>query len=162
MAAEKKWTGKRISISNATVLEVTKGRSASDMMTGMPKSALTIICSLKPLIPATAAGWSGWITTLVLMIPFLLTRKPESQRHRNCKQFRSPWIRYRQQCRYASSSGCSEKRHYQSQKGIRTMRKFLAIAGLTVCYQAAVKKVILRKLSMRRFSHSKLCYSLQD
>ncbi|AXC68669.1 hypothetical protein DOE63_26505 [Salmonella enterica subsp. diarizonae serovar 59:z10:-] len=39
MAAEKKWTGKRISITNATVLEVTKGRSASDMMTGMPKSA---------------------------------------------------------------------------------------------------------------------------
>lgn len=38
MAAEKKWTGKRISITNATVLEVTKGRSASDMMTGMPKS----------------------------------------------------------------------------------------------------------------------------
>ncbi|HCI5705726.1 TPA: hypothetical protein RGP47_002743 [Klebsiella pneumoniae] len=39
MAAEKKWTGKRISIANATVLEVTKGRSARDMMTGMPKSA---------------------------------------------------------------------------------------------------------------------------
>ncbi|MGK1644222.1 hypothetical protein ACRFAD_17515 [Klebsiella pneumoniae] len=39
MAAEKKWTGKRISIINATVLEVTKGRSASDMMTGMPKTA---------------------------------------------------------------------------------------------------------------------------
>ncbi|PQK71540.1 hypothetical protein CG428_18675 [Pantoea ananatis] len=39
MAAEKKWTGKRISIANATVLEVTKGRSASDMMTGMPKAA---------------------------------------------------------------------------------------------------------------------------
>ncbi|HBE9115555.1 TPA: hypothetical protein KNG88_001203 [Citrobacter braakii] len=39
MAAEKKWTGRRISITNATVLEVTKGRSASDMMTGMPKSA---------------------------------------------------------------------------------------------------------------------------
>lgn len=39
MAAEKNWTGKRISIANATVLEVTKGRSASDMMTGMPKSA---------------------------------------------------------------------------------------------------------------------------
>ncbi|EOA2964186.1 hypothetical protein ACHZHY_001736 [Yersinia enterocolitica] len=39
MAAEKKWTGKTISITNATVLEVTKGRSASDMMTGMPKSA---------------------------------------------------------------------------------------------------------------------------
>lgn len=39
MAAEKKWTGKRIAITNATVLEVTKGRSASDMMTGMPKSA---------------------------------------------------------------------------------------------------------------------------
>lgn len=39
MAAEKKWTGKRISIANATVLEVTKSRSASDMMTGMPKSA---------------------------------------------------------------------------------------------------------------------------
>lgn len=39
MAAEKKWTGKRISIANATVLEVTKGRSASEMMTGMPKSA---------------------------------------------------------------------------------------------------------------------------
>ena len=38
MAAEKQWTGKRISITNATVLEVTKGRSASDMMTGMPKS----------------------------------------------------------------------------------------------------------------------------
>lgn len=38
MAAEKKWTGKRIAITNATVLEVTKGRSASDMMTGMPKS----------------------------------------------------------------------------------------------------------------------------
>lgn len=38
MAAEKIWTGKRISITNATVLEVTKGRSASDMMTGMPKS----------------------------------------------------------------------------------------------------------------------------
>ena len=39
MAAEKKWTGKRISIVNAIVLEVTKGRSASDMMTGMPKTA---------------------------------------------------------------------------------------------------------------------------
>ena len=39
MAAEKKWTGKRIAITNATVLEVTKGRSASDMMTGMPKSS---------------------------------------------------------------------------------------------------------------------------
>ncbi|CFR13205.1 hypothetical protein [Yersinia kristensenii] len=39
MAAEKKWTGKRISISNVTVLEVTKGRSASDMMTGMEKAA---------------------------------------------------------------------------------------------------------------------------
>ncbi|QIP56514.1 hypothetical protein [Hafnia alvei] len=39
MAAEKKWTGKTISITNAAVLEVTKGRSASDMMTGMPKSA---------------------------------------------------------------------------------------------------------------------------
>lgn len=38
MAAEKKWTGKRISITNVNVLEVTKGRSASDMMTGMPKS----------------------------------------------------------------------------------------------------------------------------
>ncbi len=38
MAAEKKWTGKRISIINATVLEVTKGRSASDIMTGMPMS----------------------------------------------------------------------------------------------------------------------------
>lgn len=38
MAAEKKWTGKRIAITNATVLEVTKGRSASDMMKGMPKS----------------------------------------------------------------------------------------------------------------------------
>nr|WP_283101781.1 hypothetical protein [Klebsiella pneumoniae] len=38
MAAEKKWTGKRISITNATVLKVTKGRSASDIMTGMPKS----------------------------------------------------------------------------------------------------------------------------
>lgn len=38
MAAEKKWTGKRISITNATVLGVTKGRSASGMMTGMPKS----------------------------------------------------------------------------------------------------------------------------
>ena len=39
MAAEKKWTGKRISIANATVLEVTKGRSASDMLNGMPKAA---------------------------------------------------------------------------------------------------------------------------
>ncbi|EMO4245329.1 TPA: hypothetical protein ACTXE5_001555 [Raoultella ornithinolytica] len=39
MAAEKKWTGRRISITYATVLEVTKGRSASDMMTGMPNSA---------------------------------------------------------------------------------------------------------------------------
>ncbi|AYP91022.1 hypothetical protein B1Q88_000631 [Salmonella enterica subsp. enterica serovar Bredeney] len=39
MAAEKKWTGKRITITNATVLEVTKGRSASDMMTGIPKSS---------------------------------------------------------------------------------------------------------------------------
>lgn len=38
MAAEKKWTGKGISFTNSTVLEVTKGRSASDMMTGMPKS----------------------------------------------------------------------------------------------------------------------------
>ncbi|MCK7132979.1 hypothetical protein [Enterobacter bugandensis] len=38
MAAEKKWTGKRISITNATVLEFTKGRSASYMMTGMPMS----------------------------------------------------------------------------------------------------------------------------
>lgn len=75
MAAEKKWTGKRISISNATVLEVTKGRSASDMMTGMPKSAPTITCSLKLPIQATAAVWFGWITTLVLMMPFLLTRK---------------------------------------------------------------------------------------
>lgn len=41
MAAEKKWTGKTISITKATVLEVTKGRSASDMMTGIPKSALS-------------------------------------------------------------------------------------------------------------------------
>lgn len=39
MAAEKNWTGKRISIANATVLEVIKGRSASDMMTGMEKAA---------------------------------------------------------------------------------------------------------------------------
>ena len=39
IAAEKKWTGKRIAITNASVLEVTKGRSASDMMTGMPKAA---------------------------------------------------------------------------------------------------------------------------
>ncbi|HDL8500730.1 TPA: hypothetical protein PXR59_004405 [Yersinia enterocolitica] len=39
MAAEKKWTGKRISIANAIVLEVIKGRSASDMMTGMEKAA---------------------------------------------------------------------------------------------------------------------------
>lgn len=39
MAAEKNWTRKRISIANATVLEVTKGRSASDMMTGMEKAA---------------------------------------------------------------------------------------------------------------------------
>ncbi|SXA64696.1 Uncharacterised protein [Klebsiella pneumoniae] len=39
MAAGKQWTGKRISIANTTILEVTKGRSASDMMTGMPKSA---------------------------------------------------------------------------------------------------------------------------
>ncbi|EKN6002336.1 TPA: hypothetical protein RNH74_002409 [Yersinia enterocolitica] len=39
MAAEKKWTGKRISIANAIVLEVTKGRSASDMMTGIEKAA---------------------------------------------------------------------------------------------------------------------------
>ncbi|EKN6223189.1 hypothetical protein ACULTK_004392 [Yersinia enterocolitica] len=39
MAAEKNWTGKRISIANAIVLEVTKGRSASDMMTGMEKAA---------------------------------------------------------------------------------------------------------------------------
>ncbi|CNJ29303.1 hypothetical protein CBW53_09680 [Yersinia frederiksenii] len=39
MAAKKKWTGKRISIANAIVLEVTKGRSASDMMTGMEKAA---------------------------------------------------------------------------------------------------------------------------
>jgi hypothetical protein len=60
MAAEKKWTGKRISITNATVLEVTKGRSASDMMTGMPKQPLTITFYLKPLIPATAAdGLAG-------------------------------------------------------------------------------------------------------
>ena len=41
MAAEKKWTGKKIAITNATVLEVTKGRSASDMMTGMPKSEIS-------------------------------------------------------------------------------------------------------------------------
>lgn len=39
MAAEKNWTGKRVSIAIATVLEVTKGRSASDMMTGMEKAA---------------------------------------------------------------------------------------------------------------------------
>ncbi|QNQ60077.1 hypothetical protein [Pantoea sp. MT58] len=39
MAAEKKWTGKRIAITNTSVLEVTKGRSASDIMTGMPKAA---------------------------------------------------------------------------------------------------------------------------
>lgn len=75
MAAEKKWTGIRIAITNATVLEVTKGKSASDMMTGMPKSNLTIICSLKQPIQATAAGWSGWITTLVLMMQFLPIRK---------------------------------------------------------------------------------------
>ena len=43
MAAEKKWTGKRISITNATVLEVTKGRSASDMMTGMPKDRKSVV-----------------------------------------------------------------------------------------------------------------------
>lgn len=39
MAAEKNWTGRRVSIANATVLEVTKGRSASDMLNGMPKAA---------------------------------------------------------------------------------------------------------------------------
>lgn len=38
LAAEKKWMGKRVSITGATVLEVTKGRSASDMMRGMPES----------------------------------------------------------------------------------------------------------------------------
>ena len=75
MAAEKKWTGKRISISNATVLEVTKGRSASDMMTGMPKSAPHYYLLLKLPIQATAAGWFGWITTLVLMMQFLPIRK---------------------------------------------------------------------------------------
>lgn len=36
---QKKMDRQRIAITNATVLEVTKGRSASDMMTGMPKSA---------------------------------------------------------------------------------------------------------------------------
>lgn len=62
-------------IINATVLEVTKGRSASDMMTECPKQPLTITFYLKPLIRVTAAVWSGWITTLVLMMQFLLIRK---------------------------------------------------------------------------------------
>uniref|UniRef100_UPI000CDA0045 hypothetical protein n=1 Tax=Escherichia coli TaxID=562 RepID=UPI000CDA0045 len=60
MAAEKKWTGKRIAITNATVLEVTKGRSASDMMTGMPKSAPNYYLLFKTA-DTSYCGGVGWL-----------------------------------------------------------------------------------------------------
>lgn len=115
MAAEKKWTGKRISIINATVLEVTKGRSASDMMTGMPKTAPNYYLLFKTS-DTSYCGGMVWLDYYSGIDDAVLTYKKgqKVQRHRNGKQFRSPWVRYRQQCRYASSSGCSEKRHNQS------------------------------------------------
>lgn len=61
MAAEKKWTGKRISIANATVLEVTKGRSASDMMTGMPKAAHANYYQLFKTSDTNYCGGMVWI-----------------------------------------------------------------------------------------------------
>lgn len=61
MAAEKSWTGKRISIANATVLEVTKGRSASDMMTGMPKAAHANYYLLFKTSDTSYCGGMVWI-----------------------------------------------------------------------------------------------------
>lgn len=61
MAAEKSWTGKRISITNATVLEVTKGRSASDMMTGMPKAAHANYYLLFKTSDTSYCGGMVWI-----------------------------------------------------------------------------------------------------
>ncbi|EFM2449246.1 hypothetical protein HCP83_004374 [Escherichia coli] len=61
MAAEKKWTGKRISIANATVLEVTKGRRASDMMTGMPKAAHANYYLLFKTADTSYCGGMVWI-----------------------------------------------------------------------------------------------------
>ncbi|HDY4896293.1 TPA: hypothetical protein ACPY81_000376 [Yersinia enterocolitica] len=61
MAAEKNWTGKRISIANATVLEVTKGRSASDMMTGMEKAAHANYYLLFKTSDTSYCGGMVWI-----------------------------------------------------------------------------------------------------
>lgn len=61
MAAEKSWTGKRISIANATVLEVTKGRSASDMMTGMEKASHANYYLLFKTSDTSYCGGMVWI-----------------------------------------------------------------------------------------------------
>ncbi|EKN4102286.1 hypothetical protein NUF86_000897 [Yersinia enterocolitica] len=61
MAAVKKWTGKRISIANAIVLEVTKSRSASDMMTGMEKAAHTNYYLLFKTSDTDYCGGMVWI-----------------------------------------------------------------------------------------------------
>lgn len=61
MAAEKSWTGKRISIANATVLEATKGRSASDMMTGMEKAAHANYYLLFKTSDTSYCGGMVWI-----------------------------------------------------------------------------------------------------
>lgn len=62
MAAEKNWTGKRISIANATVLEVTKGRSASDMLNGMPKAAHANYYLLFKTSDTSYCGGMVWIS----------------------------------------------------------------------------------------------------
>lgn len=61
MAGEKKWIGKRISIANATVLEVTKGRTASDMMTGMPKATHASYYLLFKTADTNYCGGLVWI-----------------------------------------------------------------------------------------------------
>lgn len=76
VGAEMQWIAKRISIANATVLEVTKHRSASEMMSGMARHITpTITCFSKHQILTATVVWSGWTTTSGLDNAVLSIRK---------------------------------------------------------------------------------------
>ncbi|ENA1776138.1 hypothetical protein NFB71_04210 [Yersinia ruckeri] len=79
MAAEKNWTGKRISIANATVLEVTKGRSASDMMTGMEKAAHANYYLLFKTSDTNYCGGMVWINYYSGLDDAVLTYKKDQK-----------------------------------------------------------------------------------
>ncbi|EKN5125943.1 TPA: hypothetical protein ACJHGT_002365 [Yersinia enterocolitica] len=79
MAAEKNWTGKRISIANATVLEVTKGRSASDMMTGMEKAANANYYLLFKTSDTNYCGGMVWINYYSGLDDAVLTYKKDQK-----------------------------------------------------------------------------------